>query len=151
MTVFPDVITIKIVNSDTNESIPRIVVRIQLYANQKNDYYFILPVSDKNGRITVTKEWLRNEIQLASRLFPMDFASSLETVYPKFELEIMDKNSVVMVVKGMSSYRDYTYRTSEYVNSIATSENLKYFPTTKLFDINNENEIDIEITTHEMK
>jgi hypothetical protein len=81
----------------------------------------------------------------------MDFASSLETVYPKFELEIMDKNSVVMAVKGMSSYRDYTYRTSEYVNSIATSENLKYFPTTKLFDINNENEIDIEITTHEMK
>jgi hypothetical protein len=56
-----------------------------------------------------------------------------------------------MAVKGMSSYRDYTYRTSEYVNSIATSENLKYFPTTKLFDINNENEIDIEITTHEMK
>ena len=115
MTDFPDVIKIRVIDFITRQPVPRIAIRIQLFAQLKNDYFFILPISDESGNIKITKDWLRKEIQIASELFIMDYASSLETCYPKFKLEIIDRYSVELAVKGMKSYKEYTHRSQDHI------------------------------------
>ncbi|MGE5397176.1 MAG: hypothetical protein ACM3MK_06515 [Chitinophagales bacterium] len=46
----PDVIRIHIVAGDNEESVENIAVRVKLFARHKNDYPFIPPLSNEDGR-----------------------------------------------------------------------------------------------------
>ena len=103
MADFPEVIQIKVIDWTTNHPVPRIAVTIQLFARRKNDYYFIPPVSNENGEIEISQDWLKKEIRLAWELFIMDYASSLEDCYPKFRLAIIDSRKIKHIVETMES------------------------------------------------
>jgi hypothetical protein len=63
MNKFPQKIIIQVHNDDTGNPVSNIAAFITLFARKKNNYHFLLPISDKNGKIEITKEWLNNEIK----------------------------------------------------------------------------------------
>lgn len=147
MTDFPDVINIKILDFGNGQPVNRIAIIIQLFAKHKNDYYFIPQVSDENGNISITRDWLREEIQLAGEIFIMDYSSSLEDCYPKFKLEIIDSRKIKHIVETMESYKKATLWTQQYIDSIATADNYKYMLVSTNYELHGEKKLDIVIKT----
>jgi hypothetical protein len=92
--------------------------------------------------IEITKDWLTREIKISSNLFLMDYASSLEDCYMKFELIILDSEAIKRAVKTMTFYKKYTNTSQEFIEAIEASHNYKYKGTSKVFEVHGEKEID---------
>jgi len=89
MSIFPDTLSIIICEKDTKKPIANIAAKIKLFANHKNDYNFILPLSDERGNITITKDWLNEEIRKEQALFVMDYSSGLDDCKSQIEISIL--------------------------------------------------------------
>lgn len=147
MIIFPDAIKVKITDSDTAKPVQNLAVFIKLFAKRKNDYYFLLPVSDQNGTIEITDDWLRREIRISANLFIMDYASSLEDCQPKFELIMLNDEAVKRAVKEMTSYKEYTSTSQEFIDAVSRVDNYKYIPISKVVELHGEKVVEVELKT----
>lgn len=126
MTVFPDIIKIIIVEGDTDKPIANIAAQIKLFANHKNDYNFILPLSDERGCITITKSWLSEEIKKERALFVMDYASELDDCKPYIEVSVLDNGALLRSVDAMVLYQEFTGISDDEINKYRIAENSKF-------------------------
>jgi len=151
MIQFPDIINISIKDSDSGKAIPNLVIFIKLFATRKNDYYFMPEFSDENGIIVITKEWLNKEINKKASLFIMDYASSLETCYPKIELKILDDDAVKRAIKAMNLYKRALGTKQEDIDKLAKVNNPEFEPVSKVIELHGEKNIEITLETKEIK
>jgi len=126
MNSFPNIIKIKILDHITQAPVNAMVMKIRLFANQKNDYSFILPLSDRNGNIVITKKWLENEIEKEQRLFPMDYSSNLSNCKSEFILSILDEEAINRAITAMCLFQKATQISDEYINQYTQTSNWRY-------------------------
>jgi len=150
MTTFPDTIKVTIQDNDIRQPLPNIAIFIKLFATRKNDYYFMPEFSDENGNIIITKEWLNKEINKKVSLFIMDYASSLDTCYPKFEVWILSEGEVQRAIKAMNLYKSALGTKQEDIDRLAKVDNHKFEPVSKLIELHGEKVINVELKTKEI-
>jgi hypothetical protein len=147
MELFPAVIRLKVRNCLTQEPIPNIAVMIKLFAQRKNDYYFLLPLTDKNGKADITKDWLNNKITETRKLFLMDYSSTLESCQPKLELKIMNGEEVKRAIKTMTVFKRALSTKQEDIDVLSEALNSKYLPISKMVELSGDKIIEVLLET----
>jgi hypothetical protein len=137
-TIFPEAIKIKVKIIGTGMPVPNIAVFIHLFAIRKNDYYFLLPITNENGEIEITKDWLKNEINKEVNLFLMDYSSSLEMCLPKIELTVLSQEQISRAIKAMSLYKNALKTPQENIDRLSYLDNPKFETISKVFDLQGE-------------
>jgi hypothetical protein len=149
MKKFPKVIRFKINDKETGKPIEKIVLEIRLYANHKNDYYFILPPSNVNGDIVISREWLEEEIKKDKALFIMDYASDLDDCKPKFSLSLLDISALNRAIDAMYLYQEALKISNNEIEKFKQTNNEKY-DTKDLDFIADREEMNISIKLNSM-
>lgn len=126
MITFPDTITIKFINTIDCKPIPKIAAKIKLFAKSKNDYCFLLPLSDDNGIITVSKDWLADEIRKDKELFIMDYSSSLEDCRSQIEIIVLDRDSISRAISAMILFKEITAISNREIFKYKDASNEKF-------------------------
>ncbi|MEN8614082.1 hypothetical protein ABFB09_02185 [Dehalogenimonas sp. THU2] len=126
MSVFPDIITIKVVEEDSMNPLSNIAVAIELFASRKNDYYFVLPSTDLKGTIQITKEWLKREIEKDISLFVMDYAARLEDCAFGIRLSVLDQDSVNRTIEARKSFKKVMGTPQEDIDELIRADNARY-------------------------
>lgn len=124
--MFPDFIKILFLEEKNQEPISNIAAVIKLYAKHKNDYYFILPLSDDTGLIYISKLWLKKEIKKDKDLFIMDYASELEDCLPQIEIQVLDIEELSRTVSAMEMYKVVNELTDKEIHNYKNANNYKY-------------------------
>jgi hypothetical protein len=131
MTWFPKLINIFVYESISKQPISNIAISITLFANRKNDYYFILPLSDKIGCIEITREWLIKEIKQEANIFIMDYASNLDDCKPLIEISVLSEDDLERTTNAMYLFQNATGITDDEIRAYERADNKKYIPYTK--------------------
>lgn len=150
MNLFPDLLKIKIVDVN-NRPVPSIAVIIRLFANNKNDYYLIPSISNEEGIIEVDREWVNKQINDTRNFFIMDYTSTLEDCQSKIEIKVMDKNEANNAIEGRKLYKDFMNIPEKEIEDLSKSTNYRYFPITKLVELQTQKIKEIELTIQEIK
>jgi len=145
MSLFPDTIKILIFDENSQKLIPNIATKIKLFASNKNDYNFILPLSDERGCIKIRKDWLEEEIRKEQALFIMDYSSMLEDCKPQIELSIFDAESVSRAANSMCLFQDVTGISDDEISKFRTADNSRYFPRVENIKLEGTKTLSIEI------
>jgi len=144
MSKFPDVINIYVYDNNTKRAISNIAIKIKLFASYKNDYSFILPLSNEMGHIRVTRDWLIGEIEKEQALFTMDYSSKLDDCKLEIELSILGTEDIVRLTNAMQLFQNVTGISDKEIDKYKHTDNLKYLPCVK--KINLEEIIDLNIS-----
>lgn len=145
MIKFPDLIKVIIVDNETKNPISNIAIIIKLFANKKNDYTFIPPISNKGGIIEISRTWLDEEIEKTRNLFIMDYSSKLDDCKLKIEIKILNKEEVKRVTEYMLQWKDIEKISDIEIASLSKAINWKYEPISKIVEFSGQNMIDIEL------
>ena len=145
MSRFPDRIKVKLIRDGNNFPLSNIAIRIRLFAKHKNDYKFIPPVSDKDGIIEITKEWLTREIEKERNLFIMDYSSNLYDCDSKIEFTVMDYTEIQKAVNGLKLYKKALNISDKEIQQLSQVDNHKYYPLSKLLEFRNEREVTFDL------
>lgn len=151
---FPEKVTFRLINNNTQRPVSNIAVSLILYAHKKNNYYVGPNISDSEGLLSFGKEDCVKEINNSKRFYLMDYASSLEECLPKVSIKIKLKKEIEFAVENMRRLRDiyqkYWDCSEEYLNALNSTDNDKYID--KVYNLS-ESElwlnkvIDIELKT----
>lgn len=145
MNIFPDIIRIKIIDKMISKPVYGIAAKIRLFSNHKNDYYFMLPLSDYKGYIVITRRWLIEEIGKVKDMFIMDYSSELEDCKSQIEIIILDNNSLSQAISAMNLYKDILGFSDGDILKYKKANNYKYIAKSEMFILNSLKS-DIEIS-----
>lgn len=145
MNKFPKKITIKVVEDEKKIPIPNIAISMKLYAKHKNNYNLIPPVSNNEGIINITKEWLEKEINKLRNLFIMDYASNLDDCDYKIRIAILSNDEIKKSVNGMKIYKEALNISDLEIESLLDARNKYYQTTTKIIEFNGESSYYLEL------
>lgn len=151
MNFFPDFIKVKIMDGDINKPVPCIAIMIKLFAKHKNDYYFIPHLSNQEGIIEVTKEWINKQIEDTRNFFIMDYSSNLDDCETKMEIKIIDKDEVNNAIEGRKLYKDFFNISEKDIEDLLKASNDKYFPIVKLVELKGKRKAEIALVTKRNK
>jgi hypothetical protein len=145
MDFFPEEINISIKNKE-RQAVPNIAIFIRFFATRKNDYVLLPSLSDQKGNIKITKDWIKREIKKAVDLFVMDYASSLDTCLPKFELKVLSEKEVNRAIKAMHLFKAALGTRQEDIDGLSKAGNSRYHNGPKMVNFSGEKIINIEIS-----
>jgi hypothetical protein len=146
MGIFPDTLSITFCENNTKKPIINIAAKIKLFANNKNNYNFILPLSDERGNIAITQDWLREEVRKDQNLFVMDYLSSLDGCKSQIEISVLEVEALSRAVDAMYLYKDFTGINDAEITRYKNAQNAKYFPTCNIFKFNDNPKIHLIIS-----
>ncbi|MBB6214116.1 hypothetical protein HNQ80_000185 [Anaerosolibacter carboniphilus] len=145
MSIFPDTIKILVLDKDSKKPISNIATKIKVFASHKNDYNFILPLSDEMGYIKITKDWLMEEIKKEQALFVMDYSSMLEDCKPQIEISVLDTEALSRAVNAMYLFQDATGISDDEIAKYKNADNSKYVPCTVNSKLESVKSLDVDI------
>lgn len=145
MSIFPETISIIICEKDTKNPIANIATKIKLYANHKNNYNFILPLSDKRGNVTITKDWLKEEIRKEQALFVMDYSSGLDDCKSQIEITVLDTEALSRAVDAMYLYQESIGTTDAEIEKYKSAQNSKFVSWSNVIKFYDNSKLDINI------
>jgi hypothetical protein len=148
MCIFPNAIMIKILNNDDMNPIPNIAIKVKLFTKHKNDYYLIPEVSNSEGIIKISREWINNEIEKIKKLFSMDYSSELNDCELKIEIRIISGDEVIQAITSLNDWKNVIKTSGNQINNLAKAENKKFRPVSKLIDFYSKDVIYIELITN---
>jgi hypothetical protein len=150
LSTLPDIIRVKVINSETGNPIPNIAVYIHIYANPENDYHFILPFTDKDGHIEVRRHWLKERINYGPKGSTLLFGlSHLEDYQYQFRFEVLSGEQVKQAVAKQYLYKKTFGIKQEYIDSLSQVDNFKYTPMSKMVEPNGDKVIEVELMIRE--
>lgn len=117
---------IKITVFDNNMNlVDNIFLELNLYANRKNDYNMYTPLS-KNGLITISRDWIENEMYNLASYAIMDYSSNFENCKNFFTLSLLPDDDVLRIREFMIKHI-FIYTTNKNdIFNLTNSENYKY-------------------------
>lgn len=145
MSVFPDTISILVLDEDTKKPISNIAVKIKLIASHKNDYNFILPLSDERGKIKITRDWLDEKIRKEQALFVMDYSSMLDVCKPRIEISVLGIEELSRTVNAMHLFQEAIGISDDEISKYEYAGNSKYFPCIKNIKLEGVKSLDVDI------
>lgn len=151
MSIFPEIIRVLILDKDSKNPISNIATSIKLFASHKNNYNFVLPLSDERGIVEVTKDWLEEEIEREQSLFIMDYSSMLEDCKLQIEISVLSEEALSRAVNAMYLYQDVTGISDEEIDKFRMADNSKVFPCVESIKLESTKILDIEIVLKSKK
>ena len=144
VSVFPDIVKVKIISSENGKPIPNIVVFATLFARHKNNYHLML-FSDEHGIIEITKDMMNNEIDMVRNFWIMDYSSKLEDCEPRLLFEVFDRERVNRAIKAGKLYLNSLGITQEYLDRLSKVDNYRYLPISKTIELSGEKVVEFEL------
>lgn len=153
MAIFPEHLIIRITDDSTNLPLEKIAIIITLFAKIKNNYHFIANnISDINGVINISKDWIEHQIDDAINLFVMDYASALNDCQQKIEIKIISDKEIKGAIKSLRLFGDSVKNYKGRIALLKKAYNGKYQSVTRLFDLpTNLPEITLSLSTKRVK
>jgi hypothetical protein len=151
MDTFPITVRIKVLDDISGNPIPNIVVGIRLFANYKNNYGFVLPISNSNGIIEFNKDWLNQQIDKERNFFIMDFSSRLDDCKPRFEFYTYAGEKIQALIKAQQLYKDSFNIPQVFIDQLSLVDNFKYQPLTQMIELHREKIIEVELKLNRAK
>lgn len=145
MSIFPKTIRIIICEMDTKKPIANIATIITLYSNHKNNFNFILPLSDERGNVTITKDWLKEQIRKEQALFVMDYSSGLDDCKSKIEITVLDTETLSRAIDAMCLYQEAIGTTDGEIEKYKTAQNYKFVSCSNVIKFLDNSKLDINI------
>ncbi len=145
MDTFPDTIRIKILDEATGQPVPNVAVFIKLFATVKNDFVFMPDYSNDRGEIIITRQWLSDRIRETADFFVMDYASTLGSCYPRFEIRVLSAEELGRAIKARHLYQTALNTKSEDIERLSQVDNLLYQPTSRLVHVRGEAAADVVV------
>jgi hypothetical protein len=143
--LFPNNFRIEIVDVVTEKPIKNIVTMITIFANRKNNYILLPPLSNDNGAIEFSKEWIREGIKKEQNLFIMDYSSPLEDCKAKMQVDVLGSEGIEKLASGMKLFKEYYGYTNEDINSVLNANNLKYKPKSEEISFSGEKSLTLQV------
>lgn len=137
---FPEKIEIFFLDRNINIALPNIAIQIKLFAHSHNDYYFLPKLSDTHGMITISKEWINQEIQKCYSLFIMDYKSSLEQCTSEIELEVLSVEHIEMLIESLKKWISIIPYVTSQIDMLMKCNNKNYIPKYELLSVNEKSE-----------
>ena len=150
MTVFPDSIRIRVVNADTVNPVQNVVVNLMLFANDKNNYGFALPVTNVAGITEISKEWLSTRVDEIHNIFIMDYSSRLDDCQPRFEIKMYDKEMMVRLIKAQKQYQEVFRISQDQINNYEHADNYQYRYAVEQFELTGESSMGVEFKVNSL-
>ena len=132
---------IDIIFSDRNKPISRINASLTIFTLYKNNYDILLSQSDIDGRITIKKEWLINEMNSMCNLFPMDYSSNIENTKPFFEIRVLNFDDTKELISNLKLWKSVNKLTDEQISCYENNNNGLYSTCTKIVELTSEDSI----------
>lgn len=151
MSIFPEIIRVLILDKNSKNPISNIATSIKLFASHKNNYNFVLPLSDERGIVEVTKDWLQEEIKREQSLFIMDYSSMLVDCKPQIEISVLSEEALSKAVNAMYLYQDVIGISVEEIDKFRTADNLKFFSCVESIKLESTKILNIEIVLKSKK
>ncbi len=101
---FPERLTVQLLEEGTNHPIENIFLTLILFARAKNDYYLSPALSDSNGIISISKDWVKESIQETRNFFVMDYVSPMEDCFPYVNLRVRPGSEIEGVISARKLY-----------------------------------------------
>ncbi len=102
--VFPELLRVHLLEEEPRTPIQKIAIKITFFAPLKNNYSITPCLSDSEGNINISKEWVIKSLQEIRNMFVMDYSSSLEECAPFVTIESLSENEVLKLISGMKNY-----------------------------------------------
>lgn len=125
MLTYPAVLTIKVSDKATGESLSQVALIVTILASKKGDYH-ISRVTNAAGEVRLTIEEVRHLIHQRQELFIMDYASSLEECSDEIEIEICDREQIKRTTAAMEMYQDIIDIDKGLIEAFRNSVNDRY-------------------------
>lgn len=151
MSTFPEIIRVFILDKNSKDPISNIATTIKLFASRKNNYNFILPLTDKRGCIIITRDWLEEEIKKEQALFIMDYSSMLEDCKTQIEISVLSDEEIARAINAMYLYQDATGVSDDEIDKFRIADNSKYLPCVETINLEIRKTFDIEIALKSRK
>ena len=145
MNRFPETINIFVIDENTRKPISKIATKIKLFASRKNDYHFILPLSDEKGCIEVTRDWLKQEILKEQALFVMDYSSMLDDCKPQVEISVLGDEDLSRAVNAMYLFQSTIGISADEIDNYKNANNSMYYPCLKHLEFEGVKSLDVNI------
>lgn len=127
---FPEKVTFRLINNNTQRPVSNIAVSLILYAHKKNNYYVGPKISDSEGLLSFENKDCIKEINSSKSFYLMDYVSSLEECLPKVSIKIKPRKEIEFAVENMRRLRDiyqkYWDCSEEYLSVLNSADNDKY-------------------------
>lgn len=104
--VFPERILLSVYEQADRRPVPGIAVELTLFASRKNDYDFLLPLSNKDGFVLVPRSWIEDRLARVRNAFIMDYSSKLEDCRPEVRLSVLDQKALSRAIEAMRLYQE---------------------------------------------
>jgi hypothetical protein len=142
----PDVLTVVIQDLMNKNPVEKIAIWIRLFAERKSDYY-VPGVTNKDGKIYISKLFVNKVIEDSMDSALMDYASSLEECKDKIEIEIISVEGLHKSLKSMKVWVGISkIITDELVYAFENSNNHLYKPKKMIIQVNEKmSEVVVEI------
>jgi hypothetical protein len=145
MSIFPDAINIFVLDKDTKKPISNIAIKIRLFTNHKNDYNFILPISDERGHIKITRDWLNEEIRKEQALFVMDYSSMLDDCRSQIEISVLGTEDLSRAINAMYIFQDAIGISNDEIGKYQNADNSRYYPCVENIKLKGVKSLDVDI------
>lgn len=141
---FPAELKIGIFDQYAKSGVARIATKLTLFAQHKNNY--VIPmVTNSVGEIRISLDHVRQSIKDDWELFPMDYSTPLEECSADVEFKVCSTEDVVRTIEAMRIFSSASTITDELIQGFESCINSQYLPTAKLFDVEENNFLSINI------
>jgi hypothetical protein len=154
MTNFPKTIIVSFYEKGSNIPIANLSALIHLFANHKNDYWFALSVSNKDGKVIMTYDELDRQQYIQASSAIMDYGSDLEDCKPQFEISVGNEDEIQNSVSHMRWLLSFLEEeavgiSAEQLSAMESASNSLYKPNKQLFTFDGNRKIDcLEVTMY---
>ena len=127
---FPDRLIIQFVEEDTQLPILGIATDLTVFATRKNDYHLGPGMSDFEGVITISRDWVKQSIEGNISFASMDYSSPMEQCYPYLDLKVMSVKDIERAMIGMRIYEGFTTELgiAHGLEDLKSAANYRYEP-----------------------
>jgi hypothetical protein len=146
MAMFPRQLHIIIFDNDSGQGVPRIALKLTLFARRKGNYTIPM-VTNSAGDVHLSAEYVRQSIKDDWELFPMDYESTLEECSADAEIKICTPEDVQRTIEAMKTFRSASTISDELIRAFERSANEGYVPIVARFNLEESSKIAIGVSS----
>ncbi len=100
----PAKLQLLLIDAVSSEPVQRIAVTMTIFARERNDYHLGLPLSNSDGMIEITDDWVREGVEASRNLLLMDYATPLKQCKSIVDFEVMSTEAIQAAISAMRLY-----------------------------------------------